>query len=77
MSEAGSIVAEPDATPAHAESQANPQEQDIVNALLDAERKLIEVEASGGAANAGSPVAEIIRRISQRTREITEHSQQG
>jgi hypothetical protein len=73
MSEAGNIVAEPDA--ANVESQANPQEQEIVNALLDAERKLIEAEALGGAAS--SPVAEIIRRISHRTREITEHSPQS
>ena len=77
MSEAGDIVAEPDAAPAAAESQASPQEQEIVNALLDAERKLIEAEARGGAANASSPVAEIIRRISQRTREITEHAPQS
>ena len=69
MTEAGAIVAEPDAAPAKAE--ASPQEQEVVNALLDAERKLIEAEALGGAANSGSPVAEIIRRISQRTREIT------
>ncbi len=71
MTGASAIVAEPDAAPAKAE--ASPQEQEIVNALLDAERKLIEAEALGGAANSGSPVAEIIRRISQRTREITEH----
>jgi hypothetical protein len=70
MSEAGDIVAEPDAEPAPAEGKATPQEQELVNALLDAERKLIEAEALGGAANANSPVAEIIRRISQRTREI-------
>jgi hypothetical protein len=73
MSEAGDIVAEPDAEPA----QASPQEQELVNALLDAERKLIEAEALGGAANANSPVAEIIRRISQRTREINEQGPQG
>jgi hypothetical protein len=72
MSEAGDIVAEPDAEPAQAE--ASPQEQELVNALLDAERKLIEAEALGGAANANSPVAEIIRRISQRTREINEQA---
>ena len=73
MSEAGDIVAEPDAEPA----QATPQEQELVNALLDAERKLIEAEALGGAANANSPVAEIIRRISQRTREINEQAPQS
>jgi hypothetical protein len=56
MSEAGDIVTEPDAEPAEAE--ASPQEQELVNALLDAERKLIEAEALGGAANANSPVAE-------------------
>lgn len=72
MSEAGDIVAEPDAGSAAADAKANPQEQELVNALLDAERKLIEAEAMGGAANANSPVAEIIRRISQRTREINE-----
>ena len=76
MSEAGDIVAEPDAEPAAAESQANPQERELVNALLDAERKLIEAEALG-AANANSPVAEIIRRISQRTREINENAPQS
>jgi hypothetical protein len=70
MSEAGDIVAEPDAEP-------SPQEQELVNALLDAERKLIEAEALGGAANANSPVAEIIRRISQRTREINEQAPQN
>jgi hypothetical protein len=75
MSEAGDIVAEPDEAPAQAE--ASPQEQELVNALLDAERKLIEAEALGGAANANSPVAEIIRRISQRTREINEQAPQG
>jgi hypothetical protein len=76
MSEAGDIVAEPDAEPAAAGSEANPQEQELVNALLDAERKLIEAEALG-AANANSPVAEIIRRISQRTREINEPAPQS
>lgn len=75
MSEAGDIVAEPDAEPA--QEKASPQEQELVNALLDAERKLIEAEALGGAANANSPVAEIIRRISQRTREIDEQAPQG
>jgi hypothetical protein len=73
MSEAGDIVTEPDAEPA----QATPREQELVNALLDAERKLIEAEALGGAANANSPVAEIIRRISQRTREINEQAPQS
>jgi hypothetical protein len=77
MAEAGQIVADPDAEPAKATGQANPQEQELVNALLDAERKLIESEALGGAANANSPVAEIIRRISQRTREISEQAPQG
>jgi DNA repair exonuclease SbcCD ATPase subunit len=82
MSEAGDIVAEPDAEPSDAEpsgadKQAAPQEQDLVNALLDAERKLIEAEALGSAANVNSPVAEIIRRISQRTREINEQSPQA
>lgn len=73
MSEAGDIVAEPEeaAEPA-AEAEANPQEQQLVNALLDAEKRLIEAEALAGAANANSPVAEIIRRISQRTREIAD-----
>jgi hypothetical protein len=75
MSEAGDIVAEPD-TDAAPQSPASPQEQELVNALLDAERKLIEAEAQG-AANANSPVAEIIRRISQRTREINEHAPQS
>jgi hypothetical protein len=75
MSEAGDIVAEPDGEPAKAEG--SPQEQELVNALLDAERKLIEAEALGGAANANSPVAEIIRRISQRTREINEQAPQS
>lgn len=70
MGEAGDIVAEPDAEP-------GPREQELVNALLDAERKLIEAEALGGAANANSPVAEIIRRISQRTREINEQAPQS
>ena len=73
MSEAGDIVADPDAE----STQASPQEQELVNALLDAERKLIEAEALGGAANANSPVAEIIRRISQRTREINEQAPQS
>jgi hypothetical protein len=76
MSEAGDIVAEPDSDTAKAEIPA-PQEQELVNALLDAERKLIEAEALGGAANANSPVAEIIRRISQRTREINEQAPQS
>ncbi|HEV8388939.1 MAG TPA: hypothetical protein VGQ35_03800 [Dongiaceae bacterium] len=74
MSEAGDIVAEPDA---EAANEPDPQEQELVNALLDAERKLIEAEAMGGAANANSPVAEIIRRISQRTREINEQAPQA
>jgi hypothetical protein len=72
MSEAGDIVAEPDAEAPAAGKAPTPHEQELVNALLDAERKLIEAEALGGAANANSPVAEIIRRISQRTREINE-----
>jgi hypothetical protein len=72
MKEAGDIVAEPDedAAEAKAEGEANPQEQELVNALLEAEKRLIDAEALAGAANANSPVAEIIRRISQRTREI-------
>jgi hypothetical protein len=77
MSEAGDIVAEPDEELAPAGDKASPQEQELVNALLDAERKLIEAEALGGAANANSPVAEIIRRISQRTREINEQAPQS
>lgn len=77
MSEAGNLVPEPDAEPAAAAAAetaagADPKEQELVNALLDAERKLIEAETLGGGANANSPVAEIIRRISQRTREIDE-----
>ncbi|WP_119300060.1 hypothetical protein [Dongia deserti] len=76
MSEAGDIVADPDAEQAKVKSEANPQEQQLVNALLDAERKLIEAEALG-ATSASSPVAEIIRRISQRTREINEQAPQG
>jgi hypothetical protein len=77
MSEAGTIVAEPDAEAPGANGAADPHEQELVNALLDAERKLIEAEALGGAANANSPVAEIIRRISQRTREINEQAPQS
>jgi hypothetical protein len=77
MNEAGKIVAEPDADRAKADSAASPREQDLVKVLLDAERKLIEAEALGGAANANSPVAEIIRRISQRTREINEQAPQS
>ena len=77
MSEAGDIVAEPDAEPAKTDEPASPRQQELVNALLDAERKLIEAEALGGAANANSPVAEIIRRISQRTREINEQAPQS
>jgi hypothetical protein len=76
MSEAGDIVADPEAE-TKADSAPAPQEQELVNALLDAERKLIEAEALGGAANANSPVAEIIRRISQRTREISETGPQA
>jgi hypothetical protein len=75
MSEAGDIVADPaeEDEPAAAEAPApSPKEQELVNALLDAEKRLIEAEALAGAANANSPVAEIIRRISQRTREITD-----
>lgn len=75
MSEAGDIVAEPEAEPAEAAEAGGPQ-QELVNALLDAERKLIEAEAHGAAANANSPVAEIIRRISQRTRELNEQAPQ-
>jgi hypothetical protein len=75
MSEAGDIVTEPDDEPAD-DDETNPQEQDLVNALLDAERKLIEAESLGSAANANSPVAEIIRRISQRTRDIDEQAPQ-
>jgi hypothetical protein len=73
MGEAGDIVAEPEeAAEPSADAEANPQEQQLVNALLDAEKRLIEAEALAGAANANSPVAEIIRRISQRTREIAD-----
>lgn len=79
MSEAGEIVADPAEEPAaETEPQApeaaapSPKEQELVNALLDAEQRLIEAEALAGAANVNSPVAEIIRRISQRTREITD-----
>lgn len=77
MSEAGDIVADPSqetetAAEPPAETAQNPKEQELVNALLDAEKRLIEAEALAGAAQANSPVAEIIRRISQRTREITD-----
>lgn len=74
MDEAGDIVADPtEETEPGAEAPApSPKEQELVNALLDAEKRLIEAEALAGAANANSPVAEIIRRISQRTREITD-----
>jgi hypothetical protein len=80
MSEAGEIVADPAEEPeAEAEAKSpetattpSPKEQELVNALLDAEKRLIEAEALASAANANSPVAEIIRRISQRTREITD-----
>lgn len=84
MSEAGDIVADPTeetapvAEMAAAEAPApSPKEQELVNALLDAEKHLIEAEALAGAANANSPVAEIIRRISQRTREITDGAPQA
>jgi hypothetical protein len=78
MSEADAIVAEPDVDSTKTDKSENPQEQELVNALLDAERKLIEAEALGGtAANANSPVAEIIRRISQRTREINDQDPQS
>ncbi|MBL9036081.1 MAG: hypothetical protein JNN33_15055 [Rhodospirillaceae bacterium] len=72
MSEAGEIVADPDAGPAETPAEPSPKEQELVNALLDAEKRLIEAEALAGGANANSPVAEIIRRISQRTREISD-----
>jgi hypothetical protein len=49
------------------------QDETLVTALLDAEKALIEAGASG-VANANSPVAEIIRRISLRTREFSEAS---
>jgi len=49
------------------------QDEILVTALLDAEKALIEAGASG-VANANSPVAEIIRRISLRTREFSEAS---
>ena len=78
MSEADSIVAEPDVETTKTDKSETPQEQELVNALLDAERRLIEAEALGGAAaNANSPVAEIIRRISQRTREINDQTPQS
>ena len=84
MSEAGDIVADPTeetvpaAEMAAAEAPApSPKEQELVKALLDAEKRLIEAEALAGAANANSPVAEIIRRISQRTREITDGAPQA
>jgi len=60
-----------------AEAKAQPitmhQDETLVTALLDAEKALIEAGASG-VANANSPVAEIIRRISLRTREFSEAS---
>jgi hypothetical protein len=49
------------------------QDETLVTALLDAEKALIEAGASG-VANVNSPVAEIIRRISLRTREFSEAS---
>jgi chromosome segregation ATPase len=83
MSGADNIVADPAEeaapaaeTPAPETATPSPKEQELVNALLDAEKRLIEAEALAGAANANSPVAEIIRRISQRTREITDSGAQ-
>jgi len=52
---------------------ATAQDETLVSALLDAEKALIEAGASG-VANINSPVAEIIRRISLRTREFSEAS---
>jgi len=54
-------------------AQPTPEDEILVTALLDAEKALIEAGASG-VANANSPVAEIIRRISLRTREFSEAS---
>lgn len=54
-------------------AQSEHQDETLVTALLDAEKALIEAGASG-VANANSPVAEIIRRISLRTREFSEAS---
>jgi hypothetical protein len=60
--------------PVKAQEVANAQQDEtLVSALLDAEKALIEAGASG-VANANSPVAEIIRRISLRTREFSEAS---
>lgn len=49
------------------------EDEPLVSALLDAEKALIEAGANGFA-NGSSPVAEIIRRISLRTREFSEAS---
>lgn len=49
------------------------QNETLVSALLDAEKALIEAGASG-VVNTKSPVADIIRRISLRTREFSEAS---
>jgi DNA polymerase III gamma/tau subunit len=54
-------------------AQPSPEDETLVTALLDAEKALIEAGASG-VANVNSPVAEIIRRISLRTREFSEAS---
>lgn len=81
MSEAGDIVQEPGTEIRDSDQAGNAEtskttnagknQEELVNALLDAERRLIEAEAYS-AANANSPVAEIIRRISMRTRELSD-----
>ncbi|MET1029184.1 MAG: hypothetical protein ABWY00_18585 [Dongiaceae bacterium] len=80
MTEHESLVADPEMDVAAAEAhngngfdKNGHQEEPLMSALLDAEKALIEAGANGFA-NGTSPVADIIRRISLRTREFSEAS---
>ncbi len=84
MTEHESLVADPEAPAEDAKVNGadhvhaltlheDGEDEPLVSALLDAEKALIEAGANGFA-NGSSPVAEIIRRISLRTREFSEAS---
>jgi len=81
MTEHENLVSDPELANASApqtingngSAEATQQEEPLMSALLDAEKALIEAGANGFT-NGNSPVADIIRRISLRTREFSEAS---
>jgi hypothetical protein len=71
MQDHQSLVADPEAQDQSSVTVTDEGAEPLVSALLDAEKALIAAGANG-LSEGDSPVAEIIRRISLRTREFSQ-----